>query len=445
MKDAEAASPDARRIDLAYGQGQLPFSLPPGARELSIREPLIRVSKQRFLRGLDTLLPPAPLSGPIAVVLADKTRRCGYEYGIPWLLEGLAARGADPGQVSFYIAYGTHQRQSEAECVQTYGRCYHLHRFVHHDCSDPASLASLGTTRRGTELTLHHELLTAGLIISFGAVSHHYFAGYGGGRKLLFPGLGGRRAIYQNHSLFLDAERRQLARGCNPGRLSDNPLAADLAEIHALLPSYRSIHALLNSRGEVADHFFGSGYGDFLRVCDLVDHHFKAADPQQYDLVLASAGGTPKDINLIQSHKAIHNSAAFVKDGGSLVMVAQCADQLGSTTFLPYFTMGGWKGAFDHLCHDYAGNGGTALALMAKTRRIKIYLVSDLDQAHCAACGLSPLSPEQSQTLIDGSEPNHSMAVIPCASLLVHPHGHTAESVDTDCSRQARTVPQRVS
>ena len=37
---------------------------------------------------------------------------------------------------------------------------------------------------------------------------------------------------------------------------------------------------------------------------------------EAYDLVVASAGGYPKDINYIQAHKSIHNAASFVKDGG---------------------------------------------------------------------------------------------------------------------------------
>ena len=75
-----------------------------------------------------------------------------------------------------------------------------------------------------------------------GAVSHHYFAGYGGGRKLIFPGCGEREAIYANHGLYLDGAAGTIAAGCRPGVLDGNPLADDLFEIEEKLP-VRSGHS----------------------------------------------------------------------------------------------------------------------------------------------------------------------------------------------------------
>jgi nickel-dependent lactate racemase len=254
-------------------------------------------------------------------------------------------------------------------------------------------------------------------VITFGAISHHYFAGYGGGRKLIFPGLGQRAAIYRNHSLFLDAKRRILSPGCRSGRLVGNPLAEDLDEIDGYRPADLAIHGILDSHGRVCRLMVGRGVDYFRQACEYHGKNCEISAGDGYDMVVASCGGYPKDINFIQAHKAIHHAAAFVKDGGALIFFTRCRDGIGSTTFLPWFDMGGWDAAFEHLSQRYQGNGGTALAMMAKTRRIHIFLVTDLSTDVCRTIGVARLDPSSAAKMV--WQHGGSLAAIPNASLLV--------------------------
>ncbi len=402
---------------LPYGNSSISLFLPDNIDVLSTSEPSSDIDKDEFVTGLEKLIESkGKISGQVAVIVADKTRLCGYDYAIQWLLEGLKAKGINSDQIIFYIAYGTHKRQSEEECLLAYGETYNNYTFIHHDCIKHEKV-HIGTTTRGTNVQIRKDILEAELIITFGAVSHHYFAGFGGGRKLLFPGLAGRQGIYQNHSLFLDKDTNQLAQGCRPGNLKNNPLSDDLEEINRLLPTYSSIHGLLNSSGKVVSYFFGSSYEDFLSVCDKQNELYKVENRKQYDLVIASAGGLPKDINFIQAHKALHNCARFVKDNGTLLLVAECKDQLGSNTFLPYFTMGSFNEAFTHLCSHYVGNGGTALAMMEKIKRIKINMVTSLEAETCETMGVIKTSPEGIEKIINNTK--GTVAIIANGSMLI--------------------------
>ena len=408
-------------IDLRWGRSALPFAVPDAADLLQLREPERKLDPAAWQQGLANILPDSIPAGPVCVVVADKTRLCGYPQILPQLLSAMAERGAGPERIVFFIAYGTHARQSETESVAAYGPVYRDCRFVHHDSTERECFADLGLTSRGTPVRVRRELLDAGLVVTVGAISHHYFAGFGGGRKLLFPGLAEREAIYLNHRLFLDRKRRTLASGCRPGRLDGNPLAEDLAEIAGRLPPPVAIHALLDSRGEVARYRFGRHWSDFLDACQEHDRCFRARATKRYSLVLASAGGWPKDINLIQAHKAIDNAAAFVRDRGQLILLAECADGIGSDTFLPYFEMGGWEPAFDRLCRHYRGNGGTALAMMAKTGRIRIRLMTRLAPELCRRVGIEPIDSTEAQQLLIRA--GADAAVIANASLLIAPDG----------------------
>lgn len=408
-------------LSLKYGATQLGFSFNQTPELFHIKEPERVIDPGRFRQRISqALMRLRPDLSRLAIVVGDKTRLCGYAEYLPVLLEELLAAGASRENLKIFIAYGTHQPQDETESLKCYGSTFQEYPFIHHDCTDRQLFKKLGYTRRGTEVFVRNDILEASLIVTFGAVSHHYFAGYGGGRKLIFPGLGYKPAIYQNHALFLDKTNRTLAKGCQACRIKGNPLAEDLAEIESFRPADLSIHGILNSQGEVCDLLVGSGTEFFGQACAHYADHCEVRTEAQFDLVLASCGGFPKDINFIQAHKAVHNAAAFVKNGGQLVVLAECRDGVGSNTFLPWLEMGGYQAAFDKLAGNYEGNGGTALAMMEKLQRIQIALVTGLEERTSQMIGIGKRTQQQVQTLIDDMK--GSIAVLPNASLLVKPH-----------------------
>ena len=291
-----------KSIELKIGGNRFGLPLPDEADILTIQEPQKSVTRQSFAADLKVALPSGPLHGRrVAVVVADKTRLCGYDRYLSILLDALKEKGATKETICVYIAYGTHAAQSDAECRAAYGEVFSHYRFVHHDCTDDVGFTDLGTTRRGTPVRIRKDILDADLVITFGAISHHYFAGYGGGRKLIFPGLGQQAAIYHNHGLFLDPQRRTLSAGCRSGRLAGNPLAEDLAEIESFRSADMAIHGILDSRGTVCRLMVGSGLDHFRQACECHGKNCEVEAGEGYDMVVASCGGYPKDINLSRS------------------------------------------------------------------------------------------------------------------------------------------------
>ena len=407
-----------KKLSLKYGTKNYHFNLPDHVGILRIKDPDVKITtskfKARMQRELKRLRPDV---ADVAIVLADKTRLCGYPIFLPVLVKTLTEFGAAKDNITMYIAYGTHSRQTESESYEVYKEAYNNYRFVHHDCRENNSFAKLGKTKRGTPIYMRKDMLDSSFIITFGAISHHYFAGYGGGRKLIFPGLGRLDAIYKNHGLFLDQQNRVLAASCLPGVLNGNPLAEDLAEYETFRPADLSIHGIIDSRGNVCDLLLGSGKDHFQKACRQHGKNCEKTSDKLYDLVIASCGGYPKDINFIQSHKALHHASMFVKDKGHLIVLAKCSEGIGSQTFLPWFELGTWKRAFDRLVKNYEGNGGTALSMMSKLRRINISMVTELDDAICKTIGIKKISMDQAKERVEGF--SDSIAVITHAGLLV--------------------------
>ncbi len=408
----------AFNFSLPYGKERLTFNCLRSPDIFALGEQTSSIDPDAFAHRLSAYLSEADLDlRRPAVVVADKTRLCGYPQYLPVLLDSLVVGGALAENITLYIAYGTHGRQSDAESRRAYGDLYDKYYWVHHTCDDREIFVDLGDTRQGTPVRLRADIAKASCVITFGAVSHHYFAGYGGGRKLIFPGLGEKNAIYANHGLLLDPQRRCLSPGCRSGMLDGNPLAEDLAEVESFRPADMAIHGIIDSSGKVCDLLVGRGRDFFQTACVRHADHCEVETSRPYDLVVASCGGFPKDINFIQSHKAIHHAADFVRDGGRLIVLAQCSDGIGSQTFLPWFEMGSWDKAFDRLAADYVGNGGTALAMMAKLHRIYISLVTSLDRSVAELIGFDRVSADQVQGYMDKC--TGSLAVIPNASMLV--------------------------
>ena len=106
-----------------------------------------------------------------------------------------------------------------------------------------------------------------------------------------------------------------------------------------------------------------------------------------------------------------------MRDGGRLIVLAECFDGVGSTTFLPWFGLGDWGSAFNKLSENYEGNGGTALSMMSKLHRIKILMVTELSDSVCGTIGVEKISVDQAK--IEVKQFSGSLAVIPNADLLI--------------------------
>jgi lactate racemase len=405
-------------LQLKYGRVEISLDLPASAILPEYSEPGFAIDRKAFVKDLERYLPAdKERYRNVAIVVSDKTRLCGYPEYLPWITEILLQKGASKSSIVFYIAYGTHPPQSEEESLCSYGDVYRQFTFIQHNGRDGSVFDIPAVTKRGTPVTIRKDILKSTLIITFGAISHHYFAGFGGGRKMLFPGLAAREAVYHNHSLFLDKNTRRLATGCQPGNLAGNPLAEDLEEIDTYMPPKISIHGILNSSGKVCRLMVGDTYAGFLEACRVHDSFYRYSPQHRFDLVIASSGGYPKDINFIQAHKSVHHAAAFVKDGGTLVMLSECIDKIGSDYFMQYLKAGSFEAAFALLEKKYEGNGGTALSMMGKTARIRICMLTSLAAEECETLGVTRISAEDIKDILANEK--GTIAVIRNASILV--------------------------
>ena len=193
------------------------------------------------------------------------------------------------------------------------------------------SVQYVGTTKRGTKVSVNPLLLDADFALAIGNVDVHYFAGYTGGYKAVVPALAGKETIEKNHSLMT-------LPNAEPAVVESNPVREDLEEAGQMTGLRFIVNVVQDERKRIVNSFAGDPITAQRAAIKTVDDLVKVPIKEPADIVIASAGGYPRDINLYQAHKAIENASHAVKDGGTIILVAECGEGFANTKFEDWMT-----------------------------------------------------------------------------------------------------------
>ncbi len=324
-----------KQYSLRYGKGTIEFELPADqvlAEVMGKDVAPVADIPNAFQKALDHPIDAPPLKElirpeyKVAVLVSDITRAWQRnDLILPVLLDYLNEAGLKDSQITIIIAVGAHRANTEAEFSELCSKevCQRV-RVVNHDAWN-SEMTYLGKTSRGTEVSVNSIVAEADRVIMTGGVIYHYMAGFGGGRKSILPGVAALKTIQQNHLLALTDT---VGGGSNPdcaNAVTDgNPLHEDMMEIAAFVQPDFLINVVPNLDGAIAGIFTGNWVSAWQKACGMVEEIYGVHVEKQADIVIASAGGYPKDINLYQSQKTIDNASYAMKPGGATILVAEC-------------------------------------------------------------------------------------------------------------------------
>lgn len=314
-----------------YGKQYLEFALPRGEwlapRDAPLADDPSQASGEAIDQALERALHGVPVPCSVAIAINDKTRPAPHGVLLPALVERLERHGFAPQQITFLIATGTHSRMAPEEFGAVVpAEILARYPVACHDADDPAGLVWLGTTSRGTPVWINKRFAEAGLRVAVGNIEPHQFMGFSGGVKSVAIGLAGRETIGRNHAWMLDPRAAA-------GRYEDNPARQDVEEIGAKVGVHFVLNAVVNERQQIVRVLAGDPLTVMKRGIPIVQEIYRVRIPAPFDLVIASPGGHPKDINLYQSQKALAHAAAGTKDGGTVILVAACPEGAGSRAY----------------------------------------------------------------------------------------------------------------
>lgn len=407
------------RIDLPYGHDKLaiqvpteklvgtflPRALAPVADAAeALREALASPVASPRLKDL------AAGARSVAVAIEDATRPVPNALLIDAVMSELDAAGVPPQQVKVIAATGLHRPMTDDEMAVALGRWFGLVAHENHDADDPQRLTRLGITRLGTEISVNRSFREADLRITTGDVEYHQFCGYGGGVKCVYPGLADAAAIRANHS-------RMDLPGTGPGRIDGNPVREEVDEVGRMARVHFNLSVAMDAEHRIVAVRAGDPDLSFRQACRFVDDMYAVEVPRRADLVIASPGGHPKDIELYQSQKAIEEATQVVEPGGNVLVLARCEEGSGSQRFEQWMDAAYTPDDIIRRIRDeFVMGGHKAYQIAREVQRANVHLYSQIPPGRIRSWMMTPV---QSMQNIDRLiEQARSIIVLPQATLV---------------------------
>lgn len=340
----------------------------------------------------------------VLFVVPDGTRRTGCGQIINLLVRRLIASGSMPHEMSVIFATGIHRPVTAAEKreILTPFIAQRL-KTLDHNARDLMQIVRMGETANGIPIELNRALSQFDHVILLGGVTFHYFAGFTGGRKLICPGLASARTISGTHKMAFDCGSKTRRDGVATGRLDGNPVHEAFVEAASAIEPSFSVNTIVDDAGEVIDLFCGEWMASHRAACDSFAARNTISIGEKRDLVVASCGGFPHDINMIQAHKALDAAADACVDGGTIVLLAECPEGMGRHDFLEWFSSKNSRDLAERLCERYQVNGQTAWSLLEKTERFRVRILTDVGKVDAEKLRMEKVDLEAVQMQLETS------------------------------------------
>jgi nickel-dependent lactate racemase len=351
----------------------------------------------------------------IGIAINDKTRPISTPHPVTFLLDWLESLGATPKLITIYLGSGTHQPMTADELdlilpPETLAK----YPVFAHDC-DQSSMIDLGKTAYGTPIIVNQDYVNCDLKFAVGNIEPHHFMGYSGGVKTAAIGLASRETINTNHAMLT----QDLAKS---GIYSVNPMRQDIEEIGRKMGVHYALGTVLNEDKQVLRAVFGEPKAVMQTAIPFIRQMFTVPVPEPYDLVLASPGGYPKDINLYQAQKGLTHAARITRDNGLVLLLAGCEEGSGSAGYEDYITsVTSHEEVVDQFKQGFFKVGPhKAYQIARDALRVSIILVSEIPPESVRAWKLTPSQPDKLEALLEWLATqlpiNAKVAVLPAAT-----------------------------
>lgn len=390
-------------FSLPFGDGTVAISLP-AARQIQVADgkPTPAVAdvaaavRQALARpvGAPPLKEVVAAGDRVAVVASDLTRSSlRHELFLPALLDELNTAGVPDSDITLVVALGAHRRHTPAENIATYGReVAGRVRIEQSFAPDEADFTYVGTTSRGVAARLSRHVAAADKVILTGGIAYHPMAGFAGGRKSVVPGVASYNTIQANHRFCLsDTAGGGVTPLCGSGLLTGNPLHEDQMEIAAMLSPAFLLNVITAPGGGLAGFVAGHWREAWEEGCRRVAAIYGVPVRERTDLVIASAGGYPKDINFYQATKATENALAACKEDGVIIAFMECRNIAEPPDFSGWFDIPSLFERERVLRERFTVPGYVALKTGLDARRIQHIIVTRPEnRAFIEKAGMTP-------------------------------------------------------
>jgi nickel-dependent lactate racemase len=318
------------KVPLAYGRGHLEVELPDERTTVIEPSPQEGLADERaaLVAALDDPVRHPPLrqivdpAKRIVIVHTDITRATPNDRLIPWLLGYLESAGATRENITLLNGLGTHRPNTKAEMEKLLTpQVVANYRCLNHEPESDDAHVQVGVTRTGAPALINKHLVEADVRIITGFIEPHFFAGFSGGPKGIMPGVAALKTVMSNHGAKNIGDRRSTF-----GVTEGNPIWEEMRDIALRVGPSFLLNVSLNEQRRITGVFTGDLIAAHKVGIEFVRASAMQRVAQPFDIVITTNSGYPLDMNLYQAVKGMRAADLIVKDGGTVIIAAECSE-----------------------------------------------------------------------------------------------------------------------
>lgn len=347
------------QVGMKYGRGLLEVEIPEKnlAGVLTLQESVpIENPDHAVWDAIQSPIQSAPLAAlaqnrnSACVVISDITRPVPNKLILPPILQTLESSGIPRENITILIATGIHRPNEGKELEEMVGpEIMNSYRIVNHFSQKIETHQYLGSTQGGAPVYIDKTYLESDLKVTTALIEPHLMAGYSGGRKSICPGLASIETMKVLHGpQILEHPKASV------GILEGNPLHIEATEIALMAGVDFNVNVTIDDQRRLTGIFAGDIVESHLAGVRSVEKQVKLTVPQPVDAVLVSSAGYPLDTTFYQAVKGVLAAVEIVKPNGSIILVAECSQGIGSGPFTDLILKTKDLTQFIHDIHDPA-------------------------------------------------------------------------------------------
>jgi lactate racemase len=305
LKKLKVYFPAGWRVEVCGFAGHARPKMKPAAMKQVLSKPLGMAPLKEYARG----------KKKVVIIFDDMSRVTRVSQIVPHVLTELAAAGIEDKQVRFIAANGCHAAMDRSDFARKLGEEV-LKRFPVYNHSPFDNCVYAGSTTRGVRLYVNAEVMKCDLKIGIGSIVPHIMAGFGGGGKMILPGVASYESILALHSSPSGTAELDM------GAVTDNPRRRDIDEAAQLAGLDMKIDALVNGWGETVELFAGSPALEYPAALKAAQKHYLTPSAKDCDIVIANTFAKANEAvsGLLVAFPSVR------REGGDVVLIANAPE-----------------------------------------------------------------------------------------------------------------------
>jgi nickel-dependent lactate racemase len=313
-KELKLPLPDSWQVEIYHMAGWDRPAMKPAEIKAAIANPIGSTPIKELAKG----------KKEVAIIFDDMTRVTRVAEIVPFVLEELAEAGIPDSKIRFICALGCHGAHNRLDFGKKLGEEI-LARFPVYNHNPFAHCTYVGTTNTyGTKLYINEEVMQCDLKIAIGLAAPHPASGFGGGGKIILPGVASFEAIKHNHQTAVKDMMEHLDHQIiGMGLFDNNFMRFDIEEAATLAGLDVLINCLVNMRGETVSIFAGSLEPAYAAAVSEAKSHYRTPEPKGESIVIANTFTKANEAIAVGLGTAFR---AANPQGGDVILIANSPD-----------------------------------------------------------------------------------------------------------------------